>query len=125
MHIRSKLSTITVKNRTATSDLLHLVTPGEILVEEFLKPFRLTANALAIELRVPANRIQAIVNGQRGITADTALRLAQYFGNSAEFWLNLQQNYDLDQAKRDKLPLIQKTVVRRTPSRNRMFAAKA
>jgi antitoxin HigA-1 len=125
MHIRSKLSTITVKNRTATSDLLHLVTPGEILVEEFLKPFRLTANALAIELRVPANRIQAIVNGQRGITADTALRLAQYFGNSAEFWLNLQQNYDLDQAKRDKLPLIQKTIVRRTPSRNRMFAAKA
>jgi plasmid maintenance system antidote protein VapI len=51
--------------------------------------------------------------------------LAQYFGNSAEFWLNLQQNYDLDQAKRDKLPLIQKTIVRRTPSRNRMFAAKA
>jgi addiction module HigA family antidote len=99
------------------SELLPLVTPGEILHEEFLRPFRLTANALALELHVPANRIQAIVKGRRGITADTALRLAQYFGNSAEFWLNLQQNYELDLARRETLGEIEKQVPRRPPGK--------
>jgi antitoxin HigA-1 len=94
--MRSKLSTTTHK-------LLPLITPGEILGEEFMTPLGLSANALALELHVPANRIQTIVKGQRAITADTALRLSQYFGNSPEFWLNLQQNYELDRAKREKL----------------------
>jgi addiction module HigA family antidote len=102
---------------TIDSELLPLVTPGEILQEEFLEPFGLSANALALELHVPANRIQDIVRGRRSITADTALRLSQYFGNSAEFWLNLQQNYELDQAKREKLREIQAQVPRRPPGK--------
>ena len=70
--------------------------PGEILLEEFLKPLNLSQNKLALQLRVPARRINEIVLGKRRITADTALRLARFFGNSAEFWLGLQTDYDLD-----------------------------
>jgi addiction module HigA family antidote len=68
-------------------DRLPLITPGEMLAEEFMQPLGLAANALALALRVPATRIQAILKGQRAITAGTALRLGGYFGNSAEFWL--------------------------------------
>ncbi len=78
------------------------VHPGEILSEEFLKPLGLTMNQLALALRVPANRINAIVAGDRGITADTALRLGRYFGTSAQFWINLQARFDLESTK-DKL----------------------
>ena len=116
--MRTMLKSSTITRKTAAQrDLLPLITPGEILHEEFLQPFGLSANALAIELRVPANRIQAIVKGQRAITADTALRLAQYFGNSPEFWLNLQKNYELDSAKREKLTEIQAFVPRRQPTK--------
>lgn len=73
--------------------------PGETLREDFMKPLGLTANRLAINLRVPAARIGEIVNGRRAITADTALRLARYFGTSAQFWTNLQANYDLERAE--------------------------
>lgn len=73
--------------------------PGEILREEFLLPLNLSANALAIALRVPAPRINDIAREKRGITADTALRLARYFGTSAEFWLGLQADYDLKTAE--------------------------
>lgn len=73
--------------------------PGETLREDFMKPLRLTANRLAIDLRVPAARIGEIVNQRRAITADTALRLARYFGTSAQFWTNLQANYDLEVAQ--------------------------
>jgi addiction module HigA family antidote len=111
------LKSSTTTHSTKKSQLLSLITPGEILLEEFMKPLNLTANALALDLRVPANRIQAIVNGQRGITADTALRLSQYFGNSAEFWLNLQQNFELEKARRESLPEIRLKVIRRPPSR--------
>lgn len=69
--------------------------PGEILREEFLIPFGLSANALAISLQVPAPRIHDIVHERRGITADTALRLAQFFGVSAEFWMGLQDDYEM------------------------------
>ncbi|HEX3973451.1 MAG TPA: HigA family addiction module antitoxin [Stellaceae bacterium] len=72
--------------------------PGEVLQEEFLTPFGMTANALAIALRVPANRIGAIIRGERAVTADTAMRLARYFNTSAEFWLNLQTMHDLSKA---------------------------
>ncbi len=71
--------------------------PGKILVEEFLKPLGPSANALA--LRVAANRITEIINGQRAVTADAALRLARYFGTSPEFWINLQAGHDLSKAK--------------------------
>jgi antitoxin HigA-1 len=74
------------------------VHPGEVLLEEFLKPMKLSQNRLALDIRVPARRINEIVLGKRGITADTALRLAQYFSNSPQFWLGLQMDYDLDVA---------------------------
>jgi addiction module HigA family antidote len=73
--------------------------PGETLREDFMKPLGLTANRLAINLRVPAARIGEIVNGRRAITADTALRLARYFGTSPQFWINLQSNYDIEKAQ--------------------------
>lgn len=72
------------------------VHPGEVLLEEFLKPMGISQNHLAIRISVPARRINEIVLGKRRITADTALRLAQYFGTSAKFWLGLQMDYDLD-----------------------------
>jgi addiction module HigA family antidote len=73
--------------------------PGEVLAEEFLVPLGMSVNALALALRVPANRIGAIVKGERSVTADTALRLARFFGTSAEFWMNLQAMYDLTKAR--------------------------
>ena len=75
-----------------TKNLIH---PGEILLEEFLKPMEITQNKLALDIHVPAPRIYAIVKGTRAITADTALRLGRYFGTGPEFWINLQSNYDL------------------------------
>ena len=72
--------------------------PGEILREEFLAPLGMSANALARELRVPPNRITAIVNRTRAVSADTALRLARYFGTTPEFWINLQAAHDLSLA---------------------------
>lgn len=80
---------------------LSVVTPGEILQEEFLKPLNLSARALARDLDVPANRITEIIKGERGITADTAIRLAKRFGGSAEFWMNLQVAHDLEVARRE------------------------
>jgi antitoxin HigA-1 len=111
-------SLTTTRKAKADDGLLPLVTPGEYLAEEFLEPLGLSANALATALKVPANRIQAIIKGQRGITADTALRLAQYFGTSAEFWMNLQQAYELDSARRDKLVGIQREIPRRPPAKH-------
>jgi addiction module HigA family antidote len=75
------------------------VHPGEVLKEEFMGPLGLSANALARAIRVPANRISAIVNADRSITADTALRLAKALGTTPDFWLNLQKQYDLDHAR--------------------------
>ena len=70
--------------------------PGEVLLEEFLKPMGLSQNRVALDIGVPARRINEIVLGKRRITADTALRLARFFGTSAQFWLGLQMDYDLD-----------------------------
>jgi addiction module HigA family antidote len=78
------------------SKLLANITPGEILDEEFLKPMAITQYRLAKDISVPPRRINEIVKGERSITADTALRLGRYFRMSAEFWLNLQSNYDLE-----------------------------
>jgi antitoxin HigA-1 len=77
---------------------LHPVHPGEILQEEFLKPMGLSQNKLALNIGVPARRINEIVLMKRKVTADTALRLARFFGTSAQFWLGLQLEYDLDVA---------------------------
>ncbi len=79
----------------------NIITPGEILLEEFLKPMNISQNRLAIELFVPPARINAIIKGTRAITADTALRLGKYFGTGPEFWLNLQANYDLCLAEKE------------------------
>lgn len=76
------------------------VHPGEILKEDLLIPLGISINRLGRDLRVPVTRMSEIVNGRRGITADTALRLARYFGTTPEFWMNLQAAYDLDSAQR-------------------------
>ncbi|SRR5689334_23477704 len=73
--------------------------PGEVLLEEFIKPMKLSQNRLAIDIGVDARRINEIVLGKRSISADTALRLARFFGNSPQFWLGLQTQYDLDVAE--------------------------
>jgi addiction module HigA family antidote len=83
-----------------TENEFALVTPGEMLREEFLKEYGLSQNRLAKAIGISPNRIAEIVNDRRRITADTALRLSLYFGNSPEFWLNLQTHYDLKIARR-------------------------
>jgi antitoxin HigA-1 len=84
--------------------------PGEILHEDFMKPHRLTMNKLALDLRVPVTRIADIVAERRGISPNTALRLARYFKTSAQFWLNLQTKYDLEVAEEDHLATIERDV---------------
>jgi len=78
---------------------LPITEPGEILLHDFMEPLGLSANALGNALNVPPNRITGILKKQRAITADTALRLSRYFGNSAQFWLTLQVNYELEVAR--------------------------
>ncbi len=78
-----------------TKQLLDPITPGQILREDFMEPLKISINRLSRDLAVPPNRISEIVNGKRAITADTALRLQRYFGVEAQFWLNLQSEYDL------------------------------
>src|SRR5437868_15469628 len=84
-----------MKNRAVAN-----ITPGEILEEEFLKPMGITQYRLALDIGVPPRRINEIAKGQRTITADTALRLGRYFGISPQFWLNLQNHYDLEREQR-------------------------
>ena len=88
------------------------IKPGEILLEEFMKPLGLSQNRLARDIDVPVGRISEIVRGRRAITADTALRLEKYFDVSAEFWLNLQSRYDLKMAKRDTWPKVRSRIRR-------------
>jgi addiction module HigA family antidote len=89
---------------------LRPVHPGEILSEEFMRPLNLTMNKLAVDLRVPATRIAEIVHRRRGITPDTALRLARYFDTTPEFWLNLQINYDLEKTRDREMKRIERDV---------------
>ncbi len=76
--------------------------PGEILLEEFLKPMNISAYRLSKDIGIPQTRTSEIIKGNRSITADTALRLSYYFGNSAKFWLGLQNDYDLEEEKKSK-----------------------
>jgi addiction module HigA family antidote len=110
----SKSST-TTRRPAARRKLLDPIPPGEILREEFLRPLGISINALARDVAVPPNRISAIVNGKRAISADTALRLGKYFGVSPELWLDLQSDYDLRVARR--------TVWKRVEPRIRVRAA--
>jgi addiction module HigA family antidote len=93
--------------------LLDPIHPGEILIEEFMKPHRISINRLARDLHVPPNRIHGIVHGTRSITADTALRLATHFGVTPELWMNLQTEYDLRVARRTAGGEISRTVRKR------------
>lgn len=95
---RDQLETLDVSEVT-TGELLRPIHPGEVLREEFLQPLGMTAHALAICLQVPAPRINDIVRERRAVTVDTALRLAKYFGTSAEFWMGLQTGFDMAQAR--------------------------
>ncbi len=92
------------------------VHPGEILLEEFLKPMGLSQNRLALDIRVPARRINEIVLGKRRISADTALRLGKYFNMSPRFWLGLQIDYDLDVAQDILADRLEKEVQVYTPA---------
>jgi addiction module HigA family antidote len=84
--------------------------PGETIREDYLKPLKMSINKLALELRVPATRMTEIVNGRRGVSADTALRLARYFNTTPRFWLNLQASYELAKAAEARLAEIERTV---------------
>lgn len=85
---------------TTETDLIEPIHPGEILMEDFIEGFGITQNKLAVSIGVPPRRINEIVHGKRGITADTAIRLARYFGTSEEFWMNLQSHYELRMERR-------------------------
>jgi addiction module HigA family antidote len=102
--IFSELNTVVIKN---TIPPIHA---GEILQEEFLAPLKLSANKLAAALGVPTNRITAIIKGQRGITGDTALRLAEYFSTTPQFWMNLQSTYELRLAETTLAPEVRKSI---------------
>ncbi|NJL18062.1 MAG: HigA family addiction module antidote protein [Nitrospira sp.] len=91
--------------------LLPPIHPGEILREEFMKPLNLSANALAQRLGVTTARVNEIANERRGITAETALRLARCFSTTPEFWMNLQQRYELEAARRTIGTLVQRKVI--------------
>ena len=94
-----------------TNKLLDPIKPGEILREDFMEPLDISINKLARDLSVPPNRVSEIVNGKRAITADTALRLQRYFGVEAQFWLNLQTEYDLRMMKRKIWPDIERRII--------------
>lgn len=85
--------------------------PGEILREEFMKPYNLSANALALALHVSPNRISEIVRERRSVTGETAIRLAQYFNTTSSFWMNLQSAYDLSKAETESLEKVKKEIL--------------
>jgi addiction module HigA family antidote len=96
-------SLITTEEKPMTAQNLPPVHPGEVLLEEYLKPLGISQNRLARDLGVPAQRINDIVRKNRSITVDTALRLARYFHTTPQFWLNLQMHYDLEMARETHL----------------------
>ena len=98
--------------------------PGEFLREDFLVPLGLSANALALALRVPVTRISEIVRERRGITADTALRLARYFGTTPDFWMKMQMSYDLALAHRTSMARIEVEIFPSPPAGKRELKAK-
>lgn len=106
----SRSPIITEAEAPAHADLLDLIPPGEILLEEFMKPLGVSQNRLARDIDTPVSRIAGIVSGKRAITADTALRLAIFFATTPEFWLSLQSDHDLRLARRSAGDRIEKRV---------------
>lgn len=98
----------------AHKDRLPPIHPGEILREEFLSPLGMSVNQLALALRVPATRMNDIVNERRGITADTALRLSRYFGTTPRFWMNMQASWELEVAEDRSGSAVRREVLPRT-----------
>ncbi len=88
------------KSQTITDEKLHNIHPGEVLKEEFLVPLNISAYRLAKDINIPQTRISEIIHGKRSITADTAIRFSKFFGTTAEFWLNLQNLYDLEEEEK-------------------------
>ncbi|AGG67828.1 HigA family addiction module antitoxin [Corynebacterium callunae] len=95
VRIRSNSSTFIENELDKPGEFIEPIHPGEILMEDFITGFGITQNKLAVAIGVPPRRISEIVHGKRGVSADTTLRLARYFGTSAEMWMNLQTNYEL------------------------------
>src|SRR5216684_2490594 len=110
MRMKWRLWTTTRGLESTMAKKLAPVHPGEILREEYMRPLGLSMNRLALDLRVPVTRISEIVRGRRGITSDTALRLARYFNTTPQFWMNLQIHYDLEVAKDRELARIKRDV---------------
>lgn len=98
----------------AHNDRLPPIHPGEILREEFLSPLGMSAHQFSLALRVPATRINDIVNEKRGITADTALRLSRYFGTTSRFWMNMQASWELEMAEDETGNAVRREVLPRT-----------
>lgn len=97
-------------------EFLETIIPGEILRTDFMEPMGISINRLSRDLSVPPNRISEIVNGKRSITADTALRLQRYFGVKAQFWLNLQNEFDLRKARLSKWEEIERRIIPVSPT---------
>lgn len=89
-------------------DRLANIHPGEILLEEFLRPFEVTAYRLSKDTEIPQTRISQIIKGKRRITVDTALRFSSYFGTTTKFWLGLQDDYDIEEERKDKQDILTK-----------------
>jgi addiction module HigA family antidote len=94
------------------------IRPGEVLLEEFMKPMQITAYRLSKDLEIPQTRVSEILKGRRRISADTALRLSRYFGNSAKFWLGLQDDYDLEEELNKRKPAFQRIKKRKASLHN-------
>jgi addiction module HigA family antidote len=106
--MRTKPRSSTTTKRARHTPPVH---PGEILAEDFMAPLGLTANRLALELHIPANRLSEIIRGRRSVTANTALRLGRYFKTSAEMWLGLQADYELRKARLEAGERIEREVL--------------
>ncbi|MEQ6884589.1 HigA family addiction module antitoxin [Salicola sp. Rm-C-2C1-2] len=107
---RSELQNTDFSDVTEQAEYVAPITPGEMLCEEFMQPLGFSAAALARELHVPTNRITSLINGQRSLTADTALRLARYFGTTPEFWMHLQADYELRRARQAVASTIEREI---------------
>ena len=104
-------------------DRLANIHPGEILLEEFLRPLEITAYRLSKDTEIPQTRISQIIKGKRRITADTALRFSSYFGTTAKFWLGLQNDYDIEKERKDKQDILTKIKINAPQPQNKQLGS--
>lgn len=104
MHLKLKLKIIMIKEVDEMTERIDPIHPGEILQEDFLTPMKISAYKLAKETFIDQTRISEIIRGKRSITVDTALRFSKFFGTSAEFWINIQNQYDMENKKEELAP---------------------